>query len=86
MIGKPRFRKPIPVEKAVTSVVHHARARLRTNRRGRWADFVVCAYPRPCRLASKETGMPLSTFPKKPPPVFEAALAAALVEDEPEAE
>jgi hypothetical protein len=47
--------------------------------------FVAYAYPRACRLAAKETGMPLSAFPKMPTPAFEAALAAELVEDEPEA-
>ena len=46
--------------------------------------FFAYAYPRARRLAAKETGMPLSTFPKMPTPAFEAALAAELVEDEPE--
>jgi hypothetical protein len=41
-------------------------------------EFIAWAYPRARRLASRETGLPIATFPEGPTPEFERALTAAL--------
>lgn len=40
--------------------------------------FVAYAYPRARRIANSETGLLIGTFPERPTPEFERALAAAL--------
>jgi hypothetical protein len=40
--------------------------------------FIAKAYPRARRQASKETNLPIATFPEAPTPEFERALQAAL--------
>jgi hypothetical protein len=40
--------------------------------------FIAKAYPRACRLASRETTLPITTFPATPTPQFERALHAVL--------